>query len=51
MTVIISGRNLLRQYNEYRAMGYVVVWRGGGRICMQPGGKPVEVAVIEEVRA
>ncbi len=47
--VILSGRGLLRQYNEYRAMGYTVLWRGNGRICMQPGGVPVKVVVVEEV--
>ena len=49
--VIISGRHLLRQYNEYRAMGYTVVWCGNGRICMQPGSDPVNAVVVEEVTA
>jgi len=47
--VIISGRNLLRQYNHYRALGYTVVWRGNGRICMQPGGVVVVAVVVEGV--
>lgn len=50
MQVIIQGRDLLRQHNEYRAMGYTVVWRGNGRICMQPGGVAHVATPIVEVR-
>ena len=46
---IISGPHLLRKYNELRALGYTVVWRGNGQIAMQPGGTPdAPPAVIEE---
>ena len=34
--VIISGRHILRQYNELRAQGYTRVWTGEGKICMRP---------------
>ncbi len=35
MTKTIQCPNLLRQYNELRAQGYVTLWSGEGKICMQ----------------
>jgi hypothetical protein len=46
-TVIIEGRNLLRQYADLKAKGYKTVWTGNGRICMEPAGiVPVPVVVV-----
>jgi len=48
--ITISGRNLLRQYNELRALGYETVWRGNGCIRMRWTGKVVKNDAIEETR-
>ncbi len=42
--LIIYGRNLLRQYNELKALGYATLWTGEGSICMQAPVMP-EVSV------
>lgn len=34
-TKTISGRHLLRQYNELKALGYTTLWTGEGKICLQ----------------
>ena len=48
-TRIISGRNLLRQYNELKAAGWTTVWAGNGRICLrapEPGAELPEAPVV-----
>lgn len=46
---IITGPNLLRKYNDLRAIGYTVLWRGNGQIAMQPGGTPYAPPAIVEM--